>query len=139
MTSPSNEIYTKEEAIDWLRKRVSLLEKGEEFSLVAEYDGKVVARSRLGFMGKPSSHVGFVEIEVRKAYRNIGIGTEMLRTSVDQARKRGLRLLVLGVYSTNNVALHVYEKIGFKRVGLIPKFFFNDGDYVDEVVMAMEI
>lgn len=140
ITSLGKDEYTRDEGADWLAKRLSLMEKGGELSLVAEVDGKAIATSRLGIMDdKPSIHVGFIEPEVRNDYRNVGIGTEMVKTLIDQARKLSLKLIVLGVYSTNSVALHVYEKVGFKRVGLIPKRFFEDETYIDEAIMAMEL
>jgi len=48
----------------------------------------------------------------------------------------GTKLLVLGVYSTNHIALHVYRKVGFKEVGHIPKYFCEDDKFIDEVIMA---
>ena len=53
-----------------------------------------------------------------------------------KAGKDGTKLLVLGVYSTNHIALHVYRKAGFKEVGHIPKYFCEDDKFIDEAIMA---
>lgn len=43
------------------------------------------------------------------------------------------------VYATNERARHVYEKMGYREIGLIPKKVFRDGMYIDSVTMAKEI
>ena len=55
---------------------------------------------------------------------------------IEQARAVGLKLLTLSVYATNERARHVYQKLGFVETGRIPKKFFKDGKYVDEITMA---
>jgi RimJ/RimL family protein N-acetyltransferase len=47
-----------------------------------------------------------------------------------------LKLLTLSVYATNERAKHVYQKLGFVETGRIPKKFFKEGKYVDEITMA---
>lgn len=41
--------------------------------------------------------------------------------------------------ATNTRAIHVYEKVGFRQAGRIPKGFFKNGSYIDRVIMAKEI
>lgn len=50
-----------------------------------------------------------------------------------------LKILTLEVYSTNKRAIHVYEKLGFKETGRIPKGLFRNGKYIDQVVMVKEL
>jgi len=44
--------------------------------------------------------------------------------------------LTLSVYATNRHAHHVYQSAGFVDTGRIPKKFFKDGKFIDEIVMA---
>jgi len=137
---PNKRKLTKEQEADHLRSRLNLLEKGEAFELVAEVNGKVVANSGLHRKTAYSNHVGEIGfIGILKNYRNIGIGTEILETLIDQARKLKLKVLFLGVFSTNSIARHVYEKVGFRETGRIPKFFHKSGKYIDDVIMAKEL
>jgi RimJ/RimL family protein N-acetyltransferase len=116
------------------------LEKGEAFELVAEVNGKVIANSGLYRKTAYSNHVGEIGfIGIMKGYRNIGIGTEILETLVDQGKKLKLKVLFLGVFSTNSIARHVYEKVGFRETGIIPKFFYKDGKYIDDIILAKEV
>jgi len=130
---------TREQEADWLGRRLASLEKGEQFSLVAEVDGRVVANPEITKRGGYSKHVGGIGIGIEKGYRDIGIGTEMLNTLLSEAKKMGLKIVFLNVFSTNKRAIHVYEKIGFKQTGRRPKFFFKNGKYIDDVIMAKEI
>jgi len=135
----TNREVTREEEADWLGRKLALLEKDEELSLVAEVDGKVVTNSEIAKQEGYSRHVGGVGIGIKKGYRDIGIGTEMLRTLIAQAKKVDLKMLTLSVFSTNKRAIHVYEKVGFKETGRIPKFFYKNGKYIDRVIMTKEI
>jgi RimJ/RimL family protein N-acetyltransferase len=48
----------------------------------------------------------------------------------------GLKVLMLSAFASNKRAIHVYEKVGFVQNGRIPRKFFKDGKYVDEVIMT---
>jgi len=37
----------------------------------------------------------------------------MLKTLLSQAEKMGLKIVLLNVFSTNERAIHAYEKVGF--------------------------
>ena len=130
---------TREQEAEWLGRKLVLPDKGEEFSLVAEVDGKVVANSAVTKKKGRQKHVGGLGIAIREDYRDVGIGTEMMRTLIAQAGKMGLELLVLCIFSTNKRAIHVYEKAGFREVGRIPRGLCKDGKYVDEITMSREL
>ncbi len=130
---------TREDEAEWLGRNLADLENDKTFMLVAEVGGKVVANSEIGVKKGYSSHVGEIGIAIRQGYREVGIGTEMLRALIAQAEKMGLKILTLGVFSTNARAKHVYEKVGFVETGRIPKNIYKDGKYVDEIIMTREV
>jgi RimJ/RimL family protein N-acetyltransferase len=133
------EKVTKEQETEWLGRGLAELENDKVFMLVAEVDGKVVANSELGRKSGFSEHVGGIGIGIRDGYRDVGVGTEMLRILIAQAKRWNLKILELGVFATNDRARHVYRKIGFKETGRIPKEVFKDGKYVDHIIMTMEL
>jgi ribosomal protein S18 acetylase RimI-like enzyme len=59
-----------------------------------------------------------------------------MRTLEEHARKVGLKILALTVFATNQHAINLYEKMGFIETGRIPKRFFKEGTYVDEIIMT---
>jgi putative acetyltransferase len=73
---------------------------------------------------------------VKKGFRDLGIGTEIMKAVIGQAVRLGLKLLVLSVFASNERAIHVYEQVGFVQTGRVPKKHFRDGKYVDEIAMA---
>jgi RimJ/RimL family protein N-acetyltransferase len=75
-------------------------------------------------------------IVIGNGYRDLRIGTEIMKSLIEQARAVGLKLLTLSVYATNERARHVYQRLGFVETGRIPKKLFKDGKYVDEITMA---
>jgi RimJ/RimL family protein N-acetyltransferase len=112
------------------------LEKDELFFLVAEVDRKVIASSDIHILSGNEKHVGVLGIVIKSGFRDLGIGTEMMNTLVEQAMALGLKVLTLQAFATNKRAVHVYEKVGFVQTGRVPKKHFKDGQYVDEVIMT---
>ena len=115
------------------------MENDQIFTVVAEVNGKVIANSELGRKRGYSEHVGEIAIGISKGYRNIGIGTEILKILITHAKEIGLKVLKLGVFSTNKRAYHVYQKVGFKETGRVPKEIFKEGKYVDHILMTQEL
>ena len=84
-------------------------------------------------------HHGTLGISVSKEYRNAGIGREMLRTAIEECRKENLKTIELEAFGNNQRAIHLYESVGFKQVGVIPKKMQRNGRFYDSVVMSIEL
>jgi len=133
------ERVTREQEADWLGKRLASIEKGRTIGIVAEVDGKVVANSEVARGKGPKSHVGTLAIGVKKEYRGIGIGKELMKALIEESRKAGLKVLILDVMDSNKVAKSLYTKMGFKQAGKIPKGVFKKGKYTDLLRMTLEL
>jgi RimJ/RimL family protein N-acetyltransferase len=127
---------SRDAEIAWLSNRLAAIEKGEFVQIVAEVDKRMIANSELHIKTGLRSHVGDMGIIVLKEYRDIGIGTEILTQLIAQARKRGLKIVTLGVFETNKRAKHVYEKLGFRECGRIPGEIYKNGQYIDHITMV---
>jgi RimJ/RimL family protein N-acetyltransferase len=130
------EKVTREDEVEWLPKMLASLEKDELFFLVAEVGRRVVASSDIHVLGGNEKHVGVLGIVVKNGFRDLGIGSEMMKTLVEQAVALGLKVLTLQAFATNKRAIHVYEKVGFVQTGMVPKKHFKEGQYIDEVIMT---
>jgi len=130
---------TREQEADWLGRVLARIEKGEAVYVVPEADGRVVGNSEVSRRAGCMNHTGDLGILLRREYRNRGIGTEMMRTLIDEARKMGLERLFLRHFAGNLRARHVYEKVGFKETGREPKAVKRAGNYEDVVIMALEL
>lgn len=94
-----------------------------------------VKRNRI----RRKKHVGEVAIALLAKYRNEGIGIELMHTLVKEAKKMNIRLLELTCLENNPAGLHLYEKVGFQRVGIVPKAIFYKNTYINEVVMYLPL
>jgi len=130
------EKVSREEEIAWLSRTLTCMEKGEVFCLAAEVDGRVVANSEIIMGTGYSKHVGVIGIGIKKEFRGVGIGTEMVKALEEHARKIGLKVLTLAVFANNQHAINLYNKMGFVETGRVPKRFFKDGVYIDEIIMT---
>jgi RimJ/RimL family protein N-acetyltransferase len=70
--------------------------------------------------------------------RGHGYGTEAVHLLLDCAFKSlGLQRVFLHVFSTNTMAIRLYEKIGFVREGVLRQAARIDGRWLDVVVMGI--
>jgi ribosomal protein S18 acetylase RimI-like enzyme len=110
--------------------------------LVAELDGELVGYIRvLPVTALPeNAHVlGVLGLAVAPGARRWGIGSALLAAAEQHARDRGAHKLSLRVLSTNETALRLYERLGFRREGTLRDEFRIDGRYVDDVLMAKRL
>jgi RimJ/RimL family protein N-acetyltransferase len=134
-----SEKTSREAEADWLGRLLADIEKGRVICVCAEVAGKVIGNSEVDKGTGKRSHTGSLGIVLRQGYREEGIGTEMLRILTDESRKSGLKLLRLSVFDSNQRARYVYEKVGFREVGRIPKAMRKGDGYADEVSMVLEL
>lgn len=131
----------RREEAEWLGRALARMENGDAVYLVAEVGGRVVAGAELSRRSELPCwrHVAYIVVMVKRGYRRIGIGTELVKTLIDLARERGFKLIHFPVFERNVAARRLYSKLGFREVGRIPKGFYRDGEFMDEILMAMEL
>lgn len=78
-------------------------------------------------------HICNASYAVRKELRGQHIGEKLVLDCLDKAKSYGFGILQFNaVVATNISALHLYEKLGFQKLGIIPKGFrMPDGRYED--------
>ena len=114
-----------------------LIRGSEHLALVAEADGEVIGNVLVSVdRGRATEHIGVLSICVAAAWRDVGIGSELVAGAQAWARERGLRKVSLGVFPDNDRAIAVYEKLGFVREGLRRMQYRSGDEYRDEVLMA---
>ena len=86
-------------------------------------------------------HLANASYAVARHARGRGVGEALVRDSLEQAKAFGFTVMQFNaVVATNHVALHLYEKVGFTRLGVIPKGFrLPDGSYADIVPQYIEL
>ena len=87
-----------------------------------------------------ATHVGILGIIVMQKYRDLGIGTKLIDVAIKEAKKlNNKEKIILSCFSTNERAIHLYKKLGFKKVGLRKKQYYLNSKYYDEVLMELWI
>ncbi len=98
---------------NWVKR---LFEIGRNY--LAFKNGRVVAHAAL----LPAREGGSAEfiIFVHQDHRNLGIGTELMRFVLDDARQLGLLSIWLTVETSNLVAIKLYRNFGFQFCDMDP-------------------
>ena len=135
----NGERVTKEWEMEYLVQAFKDVERGNRIQLCAFVSGKLVANSSVIRKRLRAKHVGSIAISVVQGYREEGIGSELLKTLIDESKKLGLKMLLIDLFANNKRAQHVYQKIGFKECGRFPKMYFYKGQYVDQIMMSLEL
>ena len=107
---------------------------------VAELPEGIVGRLSLGRDPHPASrHVADLGLMVAAGHRRRGIGKALLRQAVEWARASGIRKLELHVFPHNDAALALYESVGFRREGLRRGHYRRGSEFLDAVLMALDV
>jgi RimJ/RimL family protein N-acetyltransferase len=115
-----------------------MIRSSDGLAMVAEAEGEVVGNVLVSLeRNTVSSHVGTLSIVVADGWREVGIGSEMVRAAQDWTASNGLLKLALAVFPDNERAIAVYEHAGFVREGLRRRQFRGEGGTLrDELLMA---
>ena len=81
-------------------------------------------------------HIANASYAVKAELRGKHIGNALVSHSLEKAAELGFKLMQFNaVVAANHPALHLYEKLGFVRLGTIPGGFrMKDGHYEDIVL-----
>jgi L-amino acid N-acyltransferase YncA len=114
----------------------------QTFTGVAVYQEEVVGLyilhpNNIGRCG----HIANASYAVSRTRRGMKIGERLVRHSLSKAKEYAFRLMQFNaVVSINHKAIHLYEKIGFTRLGVIPKGFrLGDGSLSDIILYYIEL
>jgi len=131
---------TQKEELEFLDRIISGRRAKEEISLAA-FDGeRMVGHCHLSRRKQRDvRHTGVFGISVIEGYREVGIGSRLAAEVLGQAPKMGVWVVELEVMDINDVAIRLYEKIGFRRAGIIPNKILRKRRHIDIVVMYADL
>lgn len=95
---------------------------------IEEYSKKIFNKATIFSTNKKGELIAFIAfycneelkvayctmIAVRKNEQNSGIGTNLIKSSIDYLKKKNFNSLTLEIYKTNIKAIDFYKKLGFK-------------------------
>ena len=109
--------------------------------LLGFIDGALVSISQISGSGRPrTAHNSELAISVRKAHWGVGVGGAAMRALIRYAQQHPrIRVIFLGVRRGNENAVALYEKCGFKHIGVRKDFFCIRGEYHDQIMMDLHL
>ena len=131
-----------EEGVAYPQEEILTLESGAEFFAGQTYNavavdaetGKVYGLyilhpNNIGRCG----HIGNASYAVKSESRGLHIGEKLVLDCIKQGRLHGFKILQFNAVVASNIhARHLYERLGFIPLGVIPEGFrMKDGHYED--------
>ena len=133
-----DEIMVIEEACfptPWPRQVFDMeLKSPRSFARVTRIDGVIVGYI-VSWMIYDEVHV--LNIAVHPDFRRMGIGENMLRDCLDFFLRKGAKHAILEVRRGNLGAKRLYEKLGFRSIGIRRGYYVDTGE--DAIVMMLSM
>ncbi len=110
------------EVAQWTAWDYSRVARGEMAGWVAEENGRL-----LGFLvaRRVGSDIEILNFAVRPEARRGGVGGMLLRVALDWGVELHAQKALLEVRASNVLALHFYERRGFRVVGRRPRYYVS--------------
>ena len=80
-------------------------------------------------------HVADISVYVERAWRGKGAGRVLLEKLDDLGRQHGFHKLVLSAFPFNAGGMALYERLGYRTVGIYREQGRLDGKWVDTIIM----
>ena len=101
--------------------------------LVAKLNNSIVGFACIWFS---IDDVHITNIVTHIQYRNQGIASKLLEAIISRVQDKPL---TLEVRSSNIVAIHLYEKYGFEKIGIRKNYYTHNNLVEDAVIMTRKI
>ena len=116
--------------------------ESQSYTGIAEDNGDIIGLyilhpNNVGRCG----HICNTSYAVKKGIRGKHIGEQLVKDSMAVGKRLGFKILQFNaVVATNEIALHLYKKLGFTQLGRIPGgFLMKDGHYEDIIPHYIEL
>jgi RimJ/RimL family protein N-acetyltransferase len=131
------EQLTLEQEQAWLDGRLASLASGKGISILAFSGDRCIGSAGIDLGSMVSSHVGYFGIGLAPEWRDAGLGTRLMQTTITEAEKHlgALRIVQLDVFAANERAIHLYRKLGFIEYARLPEGVYRRGEYDDLISM----
>lgn len=101
-------------------------------------NNQVVGWCDITSLNRPAfEHSGALGIGVIKAYRGQGLGKALMQAALKLAQTKGLTRIELTVRENNHPAIKLYQSLGFVTEGLHKNAVRIDGQYENQLFMAL--
>ena len=104
-------------------------------------ENKIIGRAQIAAGDLPTSlHRVNLGLGIYKEYRNIGLGQKLFHIIIDWCKNEPyISYIDLGVFSGNDIAKLVFEKVGFIKIGYKEDAWNIDGQSIGETLMTLNV
>jgi L-amino acid N-acyltransferase YncA len=119
---------------------VDKLDYSRVLPLLALINDQIIGNATLHLGSGPYRYTGEIRIFLTRDFRGRGLGTEMLKTLIELARKGGLHWLRAEVFASQPKVIRAFEGLGFERQCVFEDYFMlSDGQTEDVVILHMRL
>jgi len=129
---------TVEQEVEYLKK---IQQDENTFMILGVFDDTIVSVAQISRSNrKRIGHNSELAISVLKDYWGNGIGSVVMEELIRFAKDHPvIRNISLGVRANNSNAIKLYEKYGFKKIGLHKDYFNINEIFYDEILMDLSV
>jgi RimJ/RimL family protein N-acetyltransferase len=109
--------------------------------MISAFDGSKVV-GNIGCFAMGGEFLKFnirIGMGLETEFHNLGLGTALLNYAIEVSKQNKAHRLELTVRTFNQAGIALYEKVGFRRIGLLKETAFIDGEFCDEYMYEMII
>ena len=121
---------------DLIKGWVEHLDYARLLPIVAEVRHEIIGEGILHYGKGPYRHTAEIRVFLAKAWRQRGVGTHLLQTLIDIARRQGIHILTAEILSSQTHIIKAFGAHGFKVKATLDDYFMHpDGRTQDVVIM----
>ncbi|MDO8461110.1 MAG: GNAT family protein [bacterium] len=130
-----------ENEVKYLNSQLEKIEKKQAVQLLVFCDKLLIGISGIDMKDKTESHEGLFGISIAKEFRREGIGKKLMELVIEEAKNNlsQLKIITLGVFGNNPLAIAIYKKFGFKEFGTLPEGILYKEKYIDHIYMYKKV
>jgi L-amino acid N-acyltransferase YncA len=121
----AQETFPYDPAMTEEQGRATWIEGASGRTIVVLSGGKVLGTAKMGpNRGGPGAHIATASFMVAAEARGQGLGGALSREAIAWARRQGFAGVQFNaVVETNTAAVGLYERLGFRVIGTVPRAF----------------
>ncbi|OUQ86314.1 GNAT family N-acetyltransferase [Brevibacillus brevis] len=137
-TNPSMDVYTWEETNGFVNQVILHASSSKSYMIVDSQTNRPIGITSLIQIDLKNRNAECIIDIGEKEYWGKGYGREALKLLLDYAfLEMNLHRVSLRVFSFNERAIKLYERLGFKQEGISRQFLFREGKWHDIVHMGI--
>ena len=113
-------------------------------SFVIEVTGMACSQSSrvvrgYGIMSVAVGEAHILNLCIHSEFQSVGYGRRLLSALIEKAGALGVERIFLEVRPSNNIAISLYQSLGFKQIGVRPSYYQANVGREDAVIFAASI